>query len=146
MARVHVFRIVADDAAPWLGPAHAMTSIAFAWFVFNRNHSGQAIIDRISHGAPRRGSSAPAQSPGSTLFDYEYAGVRYVATASESADGRWAELFIDYARPNSQLAEFAQAAAILTSLLLQHGVTVAEIRRSVNGPVAHTLALMEREP
>jgi hypothetical protein len=83
---------------------------------------------------------------GSVLFNFEYAGIRYVATASKDADGRWAELFIDCARPNSQLAEFAQAAAILTSLLLQHGVTIAEIKHSINGPVATALELMEREP
>ena len=82
----------------------------------------------------------------STLFDYEYAGVRYIATASRFSDGRWAELFIDCARQNSQLAEFTQAAAILTSLLLQHGVSVAAIRHSINGPVAVALELMEREP
>ena len=82
----------------------------------------------------------------STLFGFEYAGVRYVATASKFGDGRWGELFIDCARPNSQLAEFTQAAAILTSLLLQHGVSVAEIRHSINGPIATALALMERQP
>jgi hypothetical protein len=49
LARVHVFR----DRLPmmhrhgWNGP-RASSSIAFAWYVFDREHRGPATIDRIS--------------------------------------------------------------------------------------------------
>jgi hypothetical protein len=49
LARVHVFR----DRLPimhrrgWTGP-RASSSIAFAWFVWSRDHRGPATIDRIS--------------------------------------------------------------------------------------------------
>jgi hypothetical protein len=80
---------------------------------------------------------------GSLLFQFKHGGVEYTATVSKFSDGRLAEIFIDSRRPNSQLAEFANDAAILASLLLQHGVTVAAIRHSISGPIATALALAE---
>jgi hypothetical protein len=80
---------------------------------------------------------------GSLLFQFKHGGVEYTATVSTFSDGRLAEIFIDSRRPNSQLAEFANDAAILASLLLQHGVTVAAIRHSISGPIATALALAE---
>jgi hypothetical protein len=70
----------------------------------------------------------------SELFEFEHAGVSYTATISRFGDGRIAELFIDHSRPNSQIAELANDAAVLVSLLLQHGVTAAAIRHSISGP------------
>jgi hypothetical protein len=81
---------------------------------------------------------------GSLLFQFEHSGVEYTATVSKFSDGRLAEIFIDSGRPNSQLAELSNDAAVLASLLLQHGVTVAEIRHSISGPLASALALAER--
>lgn len=80
---------------------------------------------------------------GSELFQFEHSGVEYTATVSKFSDGRLAEIFIDSRRPNSQLAEHANDAAVLASLLLQHGVTVAAIRHSISGPLASALALAE---
>jgi hypothetical protein len=57
--------------------------------------------------------------------------VYYTATVSRFSDDRLAEPFIDYSKPNSQLGEFANDAAVLVSLLLQHGVTEVAIRNSV---------------
>jgi hypothetical protein len=82
---------------------------------------------------------------GSLLFQFEHGGVEYTATVSKFSDGRLAEIFIDHRRPNSQLAEHANDAAVLASLLLQHGVTVAEIRHSISGPLSTALALAESD-
>jgi hypothetical protein len=79
---------------------------------------------------------------GSESFQFEHAGVSYTATVSCYSDGRLGEIFIDHARPNSQIAEHANDAAILASLLLQHGITAATIRHSISGPLATALALI----
>jgi len=78
---------------------------------------------------------------GSESFQFEHAGFVYTATVSCFSDGRLAEIFLDYKRPNSQLAEHATDAAILASLLLEHGVTAASIRHSISGPLSTALAL-----
>jgi hypothetical protein len=77
---------------------------------------------------------------GSEVFDFEHASFRWTATVSRFSDGRLAEIFLDHSRPNSQIAEFANDAAVLASLLLQHGVTAAEIRHSTSGVIATALA------
>jgi hypothetical protein len=52
LARVHVFknRLPMMHRRGWTGP-RATSSIAFAWFCWDRNHVGPATIDRISAGA-----------------------------------------------------------------------------------------------
>jgi len=80
---------------------------------------------------------------GSESFQFEHAGFCYTATVSKFADGRIGEIFIDHDRPNSQIAEFANDAAVLASLLLQHNVSVAAIRHSISGPLSVALALAE---
>lgn len=83
----------------------------------------------------------------SHAFCFEHAGARYTATVSYfPGTNRLAEIFIDHARPNSQLAELANSAAVLVSLLLQHGVTAATIKHSISGPIATALAKAEGEP
>jgi hypothetical protein len=78
------------------------------------------------------------------VFEFEYRTAKYTATISYyPGTDRIAEIFLDHAKPNSQLAELANTAAILASLLLQHGCTVAEIRHSISGPLAMALALVE---
>ncbi len=49
LARVHVFknRLPMMHRHGWTGP-RATSSIPFAWFCWDRNHIGPAIIDRIS--------------------------------------------------------------------------------------------------
>jgi hypothetical protein len=49
LARVHVFRkrLPMMHRAGWDGP-NASSAIAFAWFVFERDHRGPTTIDRIS--------------------------------------------------------------------------------------------------
>jgi hypothetical protein len=50
-------------------------------------------------------------------------------------DGRLAEIFIDAGKPDSEIAVHMNDAAVLASLLLQHGVTAAAIRHSISGPL-----------
>ena len=80
---------------------------------------------------------------GSIRFSFQYENRLYSATLSKFADGKLAEVFIDTQKPDSQLAVHAADAAVLASLLLQHGVTAAAIRHSIAGPLATALAQAE---
>ena len=77
---------------------------------------------------------------GSVRFPIRHDGAVYLVTLSKFDDGRIAEIFLDCAKPDSAIAVHANDAAVLASLLLQHGVTVAAIRRSISGPIATALA------
>jgi ribonucleoside-diphosphate reductase alpha chain len=81
----------------------------------------------------------------SLRFTVDYDGQRYTATLSRFDDGRIAEIFLDAAKPDSQLAVHANDAAVLASLLLQHGVSAAAIRHSISGPIATALAKIDDE-
>jgi hypothetical protein len=76
-------------------------------------------------------------------FSFTHAGRLYSATLSKFADGQIGEIFIDAHKPDSELAVHANDAAVLASLLLQHGVTAAAIRHSIAGPLATALAHVE---
>jgi hypothetical protein len=80
---------------------------------------------------------------GSVLFEFTHNSFSYTATVSKFSDGRLAEIFIDSKRPNSEIAAHASDAAVLCSLLLQHGISVAAIRHSISGPLSTALALAE---
>lgn len=83
----------------------------------------------------------------SNSFVFEHQATTYTATISYfPGTNRLAEIFLDHARPNSQLAEHASDCAVLVSLLLQHGVTAAAIRHSISGPISSALALVGDEP
>ena len=72
-------------------------------------------------------------------FSFEYEGHQYRATAARFANNRLAEIFIDTGKMGTPLQANAQTAAILTSLLLQHGVNPEVIRHSIAGPIAIAL-------
>ena len=74
---------------------------------------------------------------------FEYEGHSYRATASRYPDGRLAEIFLDTGKINTPLQQNAETAAILVSLLLQHGVDVALIRHSISGPIAMAIDMAE---
>jgi hypothetical protein len=82
---------------------------------------------------------------GSELFEFTHNGFSYTATVSKFSDGRLAEIFIDSKRPNSEIAAHASDAAVLASLLLQHGISLAAIRHSISGPLATALSLAESD-
>lgn len=72
-------------------------------------------------------------------FSFEHEGHRYRATAGRFANGDLAEIFLDVGKAGTPLQSNAETAAILVSLLLQHGVSVDTIRHSVGGPIAVAL-------
>jgi len=59
--------------------------------------------------------------------DIEHAGHQFRMQIGCFPDGALGEVFLDATKQNSMLDAFAADAAILVSLLLQHGVTPAEI-------------------
>ena len=70
----------------------------------------------------------------------EYEGHSYRATAGWFADGRLAEIFLHVpGKMGTPLQASADTAAILTSLLLQHGVDPEVILHSITGPIAIAL-------
>ncbi|MGY2988720.1 hypothetical protein [Bradyrhizobium sp. USDA 4508] len=79
----------------------------------------------------------------SVAFNFECEGFRYRATASRFADGTLAEIFLDTDKLDTPLQTNAETAAVLVSLLLQHGVSVETIRHSIRGPIAIAIDLAE---
>jgi hypothetical protein len=77
---------------------------------------------------------------GAVASNFQHGELHYRAQVGFFDDGRAAELFLDAGKQNSALDAFAADAAILISLLLQRGATVAEIghalRRTPNGEPA----------
>ena len=82
---------------------------------------------------------------GSLSVGFTFENHAYRATASRFDDGTLAELFLDCpGMLGTPLQSNANNAAILTSLLLQHGVAPDAIRHSVTGAVAIALAEFAR--
>ena len=76
----------------------------------------------------------------SLSLPFEYEGHSYRATAGWFEDGRLAEIFLHApGKLGTPLQSNADTAAILTSLLLQHGVDPEVIRHSIMGPIAIAL-------
>jgi hypothetical protein len=70
----------------------------------------------------------------------EYEGHSYRATAGWFDDGRLAEIFLHApGKMGTPLQANADTAAILVSLLLQHGVAPEVILHSISGPIAIAL-------
>jgi hypothetical protein len=73
-------------------------------------------------------------------LSFEYEGHSYRATGGWFADGRLAEIFLHVpGKMGTPLQANADTAAILASLLLQHGVDPEIIRHSITGPIAIAL-------
>lgn len=75
----------------------------------------------------------------------ECEGHRYRASAGWFPDGELAEIFLDTGKFGTTLQANADTAAILTSLLLQHGVAPDVILHSISGPIAVALRLFMDE-
>ena len=74
-------------------------------------------------------------------FSFEFEGFTYRASAGHFADGALAEIFLDVpGKLGTPLQSNANTAAMLASLLLQHGVTPEDISHSISGPIAVALA------
>jgi hypothetical protein len=79
-------------------------------------------------------------------FPVEYEGHSYRATAGWFDDGRLAEIFLHVpGKMGTPLQANADTAAILVSLLLQHGVDPEVIRHSITGPIATALQMLMGE-
>ena len=77
------------------------------------------------------------------VFEFDHGGRRWTATVGRFPDGAVAEIFLN-TKP-STLADFAQDAAILASLALQHGAPFETVRHAITGrggPLAAALALI----
>jgi hypothetical protein len=74
-------------------------------------------------------------------FGFDFEGFTYRATAGHFDDGTLAEIFLEVpGKAGTPLESNANTAAILTSLLLQHGVAPDAVQHSVAGPIAIALA------
>jgi hypothetical protein len=70
---------------------------------------------------------------------FEHDGRRYRATFGTFGDGKLGEIFIDTGKANSALQQHSDDAAVLVSLLLQHGVAPKTIKQSISGPIRTAL-------
>jgi ribonucleoside-diphosphate reductase alpha chain len=86
---------------------------------------------------------------GAVALDIEHAGHRYRMHVGYFPDGTVGEVFVDATKQNSTLDALAADAAVLLSLLLQHGALPAEIghalRRSPNGASASLIGAVVDE-
>ena len=78
---------------------------------------------------------------GHLVREFDHAGHHYIAGAGYDDAGNLREIFLDTGKAGSSVQMHASDAAILVSLLLQHGVNAAEIGHSVSGPIATALAM-----
>src|SRR5262249_47530759 len=89
------------------------------------------------------------QRRGALAIEFEHAGHRFRMQIGCFPDGALGEVFLDATKQNSMLDAFAADAAILLSLLLQHGVTPDEIghalRRCPNGAPASLIGAVVDE-
>jgi hypothetical protein len=104
----------------------------------------------LASGPPQRRMRLP-QRRRHDLLDFEHAGRRYTAGLGYFDTGLMAEIFINVSgRSGSAIEAVARDAAILTSICLQHGVSVETIRHaltrnsdgSASGPLGVVLDLL----
>jgi len=100
------------------------------------------IIGRGDDGKRVR-ARLPDRRP-SISFEFECAGLHYVATISRFADGKLAEIFIGNHKSNSSADLNARDCGVLASIALQLGAPVEVIRNALcpTGPLATALDLI----
>jgi hypothetical protein len=89
----------------------------------------------------------------SITFDFEVAGLHYIATVSRFRDGRIGELLLNNHKTNSSADTNARDAAFVFSIAVQHGADPEVIRRalcrnadgSASGPLAMALDLIAND-
>jgi hypothetical protein len=73
---------------------------------------------------------------------FEFEGQKYRAALGRFPDGTPAEIFIDaVGKAGSAIQQHVETAAILASILMQHGIPLDQIRHSISGPVEVALGL-----
>lgn len=82
-------------------------------------------------------------------FVFDHGGLTYTAGVGFYPDGRVAKIFLSCGKAGSHAESNARDAAILASLVLQHGVPLERIRhtltrddRGSHGPIGHALDLL----
>ena len=102
--------------------------------------AGLERVERLGSGMNRCHRHRLPQRRGAIAVELEHAGHHFRMQIGCFPDGALGEVFLDAAKQNSGLDAFAADAAILVSLLLQHGATPAEIghalRRAPDGTAA----------
>jgi hypothetical protein len=88
-----------------------------------RNVEGISVNAAVRQRLPNRRSAE--------TFDVEALGLKFRATVGRHPDGKIGELFLSNHRVNSQAGIMASDAAVLCSLLLQYGVPLDVIRKSL---------------
>ena len=135
--------------------------------IFERDASAQCSEDRAEASNNSRWSDREPRSPADLLCNatgttvqagrrhlptrrrsegvtFEHEGVGYHAVFGWFPTGELAEVFLDVpGKFGSMLQQHAETAAILVSLLLQHGVELHVIKHSISGPIAVALNLAE---
>ena len=66
------------------------------------------------------------------LFEFEHGGFPYRVTVGRFYDLRPTELFLNCGKSGSAVEAAAQDVSIFVSLLLQHGVAIADIAHSIS--------------
>jgi hypothetical protein len=72
----------------------------------------------------------PSRRPNETR-DVQFAGGRYTVSVGFYGDGRPGEVFFDGAKEGSDVRAIMSDACVLISIALQHGITRAELERSL---------------
>jgi hypothetical protein len=87
------------------------------------------------------------------VVEFAHDGIRYSAGLGVFGDDRPAEVFLNAGKAGTAIETYARDAAILLSLLLQHGCPIATARHAVtrnqdgspSGPLGALLDLLARE-
>ena len=114
------------------------------WLAVRRSSTGAWRVRKARRhrtvGAAMTSRRRLPQRRGAIAVELEHAGHHFRMQIGCFPDGALGEVFLDAAKQNSGLDAFAADAAILVSLLLQHGATPAEIghalRRAPDGTAA----------
>lgn len=109
-------------------------------------------IETLIEGVPVR-RIVPANRRGHEVSEFELGSIRFTLGRGYFEDGALAEIFLSAGKDGTQVAAFAREVAMLTSLLLQHGVTVAAILDVIPrdeegrpiGPAGMALTVLEGE-
>jgi hypothetical protein len=68
---------------------------------------------------------------GHEILSFRFRGLAYTAGVGRFDDGRLAEIFVDFLKPCSPLADDARDAAVAFSIAAQYGVPCKDIRAAV---------------
>ena len=96
---------------------------------------------------PTRQRRRPPSRRSAEAEVFEFDGQKYRAALGRFPDsGAPAEIFIDaVGKAGSAIQQHVETAAILVSLLLQHGVALDAIKHSIGGPIKRALDLFDEE-